>query len=170
MSCVYAQNPWQINQLYDAKTKSFYIPYEMWFSIPFQGNKEQPLPNINTKELKGPFTWYHPHLKKILNVYKKISAHNIELFTLYPRGIAKVYDQKSNTYFNNGLNFPAGYGWKSRTLTNITQEKWQDNKHTIQTLGLYIKKIEFKKDMLDNIEYSIYLNGVLENSYRYWAP
>lgn len=163
----FAANFWHKDNLYDKITLSYYIPYELWLQIPWDGEKKRNFNKVTSTEIQGSFNWYHPHLKKHLKVYKKTKNSQTELFTLYPKGIAKVFSQHYNTYFNNGLIFPAGHSWKIGKPYSFSEEIWVENKHYVRTIGIQIKEIDFKKNVLNYISYNYYINGKIYKTYTY---
>ena len=161
----YASSVWHKENLYDNATMSYYIPYELWLQVPWDGKKEKRFETLDSKNsIKGYFNWYHPYLKKQLKVYKKNDKEGASLYTFYPKGIAKVYDQYKEAYLNNGLNFPAGYGWKTNKIYTFSQEIWIKDKHYVRTLGLQIKQLQFVKDELESITVEYYVNGTAKES------
>lgn len=170
MGFVQAKTPWQITHLYDSTAKSFYIPHELWFKIPWQGKKTPPSPILKDQTIEGPFTWYHPYLKQQFNVYKKTSNYTTELFVIYSHGIAKVYDGQTETFYKNNVIFPSGKGWKINEPKTFTQEEWSQGKHKISYLELRIKVLKFEKDVLNYIKYDVLRNQKFEHTYIYDRP
>lgn len=164
---LFASEIWHKNNLYDKITLSYYIPHELWLGISWDGNKEQKFTAVKSQKIEGVFNWYHPYLKKHLKVYKKTVNNKNELYTLYPKGIAKVYSQKNSEYLNNGLSFPAGFGWKIGKVYNFSQESWIRDRHQLTVIGIEITKINFIDDFFDNLTYNYYINGKLYDTYTY---
>ena len=146
-------------------TMSYYIPYELWMQIPWDGNKKRHFHKIkNTQAVKGYFKWYHPHIKKHLKVYKQTLTSS-QLFTLYTKGITQVYDEKGDVYLNNGISFPAGFGWKPNKIYNFSQEIWINKKHYVRTTGIQITALNFdKNDILHSLSFNLYIDGQLKKT------
>lgn len=170
--CLYAQSPWHKSNLYNDKTLSYFIPLELWLGTNWDGSRAKNLHEVDkmletSQKLTGPFKWYHPYLKKTLNVYKRTSKNNVELFTFYPSGMIKVYDKKHKAYLNNAVTFPLGYGWKVGKLYRFSQEVWIKERHFMRELGINIQKIDFNKEELQSITYDYFIENKHVATYQY---
>lgn len=161
----HASNIWNKQNLYDPITMSYYIPYELWMGIPWDGKKKRTFHKIqNNKQVEGFFLWYHPYIKKHLKVYKQYN-NTVQLFTLSPKGITQVYDEKGEVYLNSGIHFPAGFAWKKDKLYNFSQEIWINNKHYIRTTGIQLKSFIFdEKDNFISLSFDFYIDGIFKKT------
>lgn len=169
---LYAQSPWHKSNLYNDKSISYFLPLELWLGVQWDGSRAKTLHEVDTmlktsQKLQGPFKWYHPYLKKTLQVYKRTSKNNVELFTFYPSGMIKVYDKKHDAYLNNGVTFPLGYGWKIGKLYRFSQEVWIKDKHYMRELGITIQNLDFEKETLKGIIYDYFIDKKHVAIYKY---
>lgn len=163
----FASSVWHKDNIYDDKTLSYYLPFELWLQIKWEGNKELQFHQTDTPDIKGTFKWYHPYLKKHLKVYKKRANKGEDLYTFYPKGVAKVYSQQNRAFFNNGIDVPAGFGWRTNTIYSFSQEVWSGVKHIVRIIGIEITEINFKDDFLESMRYNYYVNGTLKDTFTY---
>ncbi len=169
---LFANEPWHKTNLLNTKNMSYFIPFELWLGVKWDGKRAKKFHKVDSilqtsQKLQGPFSWYHPYLKKELQVYKTTSDNNVELFTFYPAGVIKVYDQKHDAYLNNGITFPLGYGWKIAKTYHFSQEVWIHNKHQVRKLGITIQKLIFEKEKLATLIYDYLIDGKKVATYTY---
>jgi hypothetical protein len=117
---------WNISSLYDCKTKTIFIPYQLWSGAKWDGNKDSSCIHkadstfyVNGKSgttIKGPEDWENPKTSEIIKIWKreKLNGSKQQYFTCNKKGIGRVYDsRKGGRYYDNGrCKFPAGYGWE----------------------------------------------------------
>ncbi len=172
IASLFANDAWNKNNLLNKKNMTYFIPFELWLGVKWDGKRAKTFHEVDTTlktslELKGPFSWYHPYLKKQLQVYKRTSQNNIELFTFYPAGVIKVYDKKHDAYLNNGITFPLGYGWKIGKPYYFSQEVWIRDKHQMRKLGITIQKLDFEKEKLTKLVYDYSIDEEKVATYTY---
>lgn len=181
-------SPWNINNLYNEKNKSFFIPYQLWTGAKWDGDKNKKCThqvdntfyvngNSPTK-ITGTTKWESPKTGKVYDIWKreKLNNHNNILkrkkskklkeqyFTCHEKGIGRVFDnRRGGRYSDVGkCKFPAGYGWK-------IGERQECLKTAIE-----ITQIDFdKENNLTGLEFKFWYqnrksgNLVLDHKYRY---
>ena len=170
---LFATEPWSKTNLYDSKTDSYYIPYELWTGSNWNGEKvmtfhKADLNFMNGKTIKGPVEFYHKKLDETIQVYERINDSKIQLFTFYEDGIARVYDNRKERFFDGGFKFPAGFGWKINELKETTQTEWKKDKERTRDLGIKIIDLKFDSNhILESMTYEFYVKGELDHTYTY---
>jgi len=130
-----ASNAWHFNNLYDASSGSFFIPYQLWSGAKWDGVKsvEKCMHKANTtwkftnprnKQSKGkissPVKFTHPSSGETLQTFEWKSKRGSQHLICHDRGLARIYDyrfEKAGFLDSPILNgteckFPAGFGWK----------------------------------------------------------
>lgn len=178
-------SPWHISNLYDCKTKSWFIPYELWSGVTYTGDKSkskhhqvntstqfsyrEDKPNkMRTVDIKGALPWINAETGEHYKIYKRTAYkkhyNKNEYFTFRPYGIGRVFDNKgyqygltkSERYFSgSNIKFPAGYAWKLNTP--VTKKGYVNGIERTTTVTL--KSIELTdKSELESITFDWLLN------------
>ena len=147
---------WHINNLYDCKSRSLFIPYQLWSGAKFNGDKSTACMHIvdrtfvvNDGEnvtITGPLKWSNPVSSNIETVWLRRTNNStkVQRFVCHAKGIGRVYDSRRKRYFRPGrCKFPAGFGWRINdpvicddTKIELTQVNWTQNSE--------LESIEFK--------------------------
>ena len=123
-------HPWSKAHLFDSKTKTYYIPYELWTGAPWNGVKEKKLHAVDrisksgNKTTKGPRQWTHPYLNnQTFNVYERVNTRTkkVQLFIMRDKGWGRVYDRRPK---KNRLNYIDG-GVKHAERGGDTHHAWK---------------------------------------------
>ena len=168
-----SSSPWNINNLYDCKTKSFFIPYQLWSGAEFDGDKKKSINHqVNKKTLTpygnkgklqplsiiGTRKWISPEDNIEYNIYirERSRKGKIQYFTANTMGIGRVYDNRDERYYTEPrMKFPAGHGWRL---------------HEQRSLGITdieIIDMTFNNNILVGITFKWWLNGNLDHIYHY---
>ena len=179
------KSPWYVGNLYDCKTNSFFIPYQLWSGAKYNGDKKNSINHavdINTHfqyredkpsktrtlSIKGSLPWINATTGEQLKIYKrtayKKNYNKNEYFTFRPYGIGRVFDNKGyqygltkqDRYFTGKhIKAPAGYGWKINEPKTV--KGYVDG--ISRTTTIVIKTMEFTdKNELDSITFDWLLN------------
>lgn len=179
-------HPWSKANLFDTKTKTYYIPYELWTGASWNGVKEKKLHKADwthkrgDRTIKGWRPWNHPKLNnQVFNVYHRFHnrRNKTQLFIMRDKGWGRVYDSRPEKdredYFDGGVKFPAGGGWKLGERFHSCQRRWRvgrKRRRPWRRLAVEIAKGGMKwgkNDILESLTYMYYINGELNNSYIY---
>jgi hypothetical protein len=159
---------WSIANLYNCKTRTMFIPYQLWSGEEWNGDKDAPcMHKANTSfyvngesgtTIKGPKQWTNPKTGNELEVWHrdKMSGRKQQYFTCNDKGIGRVYDsRKGGKYYKHGMcKFPAGYGWEI------------GNKRKCKHTKIEITKIDLDSDNnLDAIEFKWFYLSKKRNKY-----
>lgn len=186
--------PWSAYNLYDCKTNSWFIPYELWSGAEFSGDKqasknhqvnnstqfayrEDKPSKLRTVDIKGAVPWINIKTSENNNIYirteHKRDYKKIEYFTFNDIGIGRVFDNKgyqygltkSDRYFiGKHIKFPAGYGWK----LNEPRTLYGEVNGIERTTTINIKKLGFnKKTELEYIIFDWVLNTKVPEKIEY---
>ena len=175
-------SPWHINNLYDCKTKTWFIPYQLWSGAKYSGNKKE---SISHKVNGTKYVAYKNHngynrdieisgtIKKlneannivydayIKKFYKKgLNNYKTQYFVANHMGIGRIYDTRYGFYPIVGIKFPAGYGWELNKIREINSGE--------RKRGIIITNITLNSsNELDRITYKWFRNDILNYSYTY---
>lgn len=118
-------SPWNLKQLFDCNTQSYFIPYQIWTGGEWNGDKNAAcmhkadlyftVNNNSTTTIKGPHDWVNPNTGEHVQVWErsKTNGSKTQRFACHAKGIGRVYDSRGPRYYDVGrCKFPAGYGWK----------------------------------------------------------
>lgn len=176
---------WHIDNLYDCKTKSFFIPYQLWSGAKFDGNKETSINHqvdntsyaIHNKSSKlvpikilGTKKWINKITNEENNIYVRTTetkgVKKVQYFVANEMGIGRVYDDREGgRYFSGtGMKFPSGYGWKlgeRRTAFDI--ENGEDRTTEIEIVAMTFDD----KQELKDITFNWWTNGYFDRQYTY---
>ncbi len=177
-------HPWSKAHLFDSKTKTYYIPYELWTGAPWNGVKEKKLHAVDrisksgNKTTKGPRQWTHPYLNnQTFNVYERVNTRTkkVQLFIMRDKGWGRVYDRRPRknriNYSDGGVKWPAGGGWKPGERFHSCQRRWKEGpkkKQRWRRLSIEIPKggLEWDtNDVLESLVSMYYINGKLNYTY-----
>ena len=166
-------SPWSINNLYDCKTKSFFIPYQLWSGAKFDGDKKDSINHQVNKQTMTPYgnkgkfqqlsiigtkKWTNPEDDIEYDIYirERSRKGKIQYFTANTMGIGRVYDNREDRYYTKPrMKFPAGYGWRL---------------HEQRSLGatdIEIIDMSFSNNKLEGISFKWWINGSLDHIYHY---
>ena len=141
-------SPWHQRNLYDCKSNSLFIPYQLWSGADFNGDKSSHCMHkvkhtfvVNSDgekvTLSGPQDWFNPATSNIETVWLRHSqiSNKVQRFSCHTRGIGRVYDSRRERYFRPGrCKFPAGFGWRLNktvicddTKIELTRVNWSQN-------------------------------------------
>ena len=130
-----ASNPWHFNNLYDASSDSFFIPYQLWSGAKWDGVKlvEKCMHKVNTtwkytnarnKQTKGkitsPVKFTHPSSGNVFETFEWKSKRGSQNLICHEKGMARIYDFRfekaglldSPILDGTECKFPAGFGWQ----------------------------------------------------------
>jgi hypothetical protein len=113
-------SPWHVANLFDCKTGTFFIPYQLWAGARWDGNKAAacmhtvgrewditdhrtvPTDDGDTRDVvrpsrtfvKGPVRWTNPETGEVLNIWErhKSGGRKLQRFACHPKGIGRVTD------------------------------------------------------------------------------
>ena len=165
--------PWSKQNLYDPNTDAYYIPYELWTGAKWDGSKiksnhSADIRFMGNKAIKGPKSWVHPKLNMEYTVYERINGNKTQLFTFYDDGIGRVSDNRKNRYFNGGIKFPAGPGWKIGKKVTHVQDVWKKDKFYSRNTSILINSIKFNSDgNMTSLTYTYFVDGTPDHRYSY---
>ena len=147
-------SPWSIRNLYDCKTKSFFIPYQLWSGAKFYGNKGklQALSIIGTKK------WTNPEDDIEYDIYIRDRSRKgkIQYFIANTMGIGRVYDNRDERYYAEArMKFPAGYSWRL------------NEQRSLGVTDIKIIDMTFSDNNLEGITFKWWVNGSLDHIYHY---
>jgi len=179
-------HPWSKANLFDSKMKTYYIPYELWTGTQWNGVKEKKLFTVNwisengVKTIKGPRPWTHPKLNnQVFKIYHRFHKrqNKTQLFIMRDKGWGRVYDSRPKKnredYFDGGIKFPAGGGWKPGEKFHSCQRRWREGRkkqRPWRRLSIEIPLDGLKwgtNDVLESLTYMYYINGELNYTYIY---
>lgn len=120
------ESPWDIKSLYNCKTKTLFVPYQLWTGMKWNGDQGSSCMHeadstfyVNGKSgtrIKGPEEWRNPKTLDSLKVWKreKLDGSKKQYFACNNKGIGRVYDsrKKGRNYDFGRCKFPAGHGWE----------------------------------------------------------
>ncbi|MCB0307810.1 MAG: hypothetical protein KDD48_00445 [Bdellovibrionales bacterium] len=174
---------WKKSDLFDATSKSFFIPYEIWTGEPWNKIKEIPKGKIDKviksygkqgSRISGPFHWTHPILKKTFHVYKRerLNSAKEQLFVFNKQGIGRVLDRrpKRKDRYYDGLNikFPAGFGWKIGVAKRIDFYQWIGTEKRQRSHEVIVANLKFDRcDKLVRLVSHFLINGRLDHVYNF---
>ena len=91
------------------------------------------------------------------------------------RGFGRIYEQRRHfreRYFENGIKFPAGPGWKINQTVDFEQKRYDYRRGaqwrcTERTISIKVTAIDFSnKGLLKSMTYDYFIDGDLNNTYR----
>jgi hypothetical protein len=179
------KSAWYIGNLYDCKTNSFFIPYQLWSGAKYDGNKanskKHQVDNISYSTynssgklrpilITGTTKFTNEETGEVNNIYKRVVEskrfRKVQYFIASDMGIGRVYDnRKGGRYFSgSGIKFPAGYGWS----LNKKRKAYDTINGNERITEIEINKMEFTKDKeLKSITFKWWVNGRLDRMYEY---
>lgn len=169
---------WHMDNLYDCKNGTWFIPYQLWTGAKFDGNKatsknheaDNYSRKINGKsvEIKGVKEYTNKITGKTNLIYIRNNGGKIQYFTSNDMGIGRVFDsrQGGQEYSGTGIKFPAGYGWKLNTPRTAT-----DIRDGVErTTKIELTNMSFSEEgNLLSITFKWWSNGILDHKYTYTA-
>lgn len=188
-SQVKSDKPWHISNLYDCKTNSFFIPYELWSGAKYTGDKtDSKNHQVNRQSetshygksgrlsysdlsISGTTKWTSDEYNKDFDIYTRDSDGKIQYFIANDMGIGRVYDDRGNGRYFNGTNikFPAGYGWRLNEARSSSYEVVKNGRTKYRNTTIKIINMKFNdKDELHGITFEWYPKDVeLDHIYTY---
>lgn len=186
---VKSDNPWHISNLYDCKTQSFFIPYELWSGAEYKGDKTNSKNHQVNKQTEtahygksgrlsyadlsiiGTTKWKSDEYNKEFDIYTRERDDKVQHFVANDMGIGRVYDDRGNGRYFNGTNikFPAGYGWRLNEARSSSYEVVKNGRTKYRDTTIKIINIKFTPN---NKFYSITFewypkSGELDHIYTY---
>jgi hypothetical protein len=142
-----SSSPWNISNLYDKDTNSFFIPYQLWSGASWDGNKKASCMHKadntftasggSATNIKGPVEWQE---YQVWN-RAKLNGSKEQYFTCHDKGIGRVYDSRKDKSYEEGrCKFPAGFNWKIGELRECTDTAIKitnisfDDKHNLSSI------------------------------------
>ena len=130
-----ASNPWHFNNLYDASSDSFFIPYHLWSGAKWDGVKsvEKCMHKANTTwtyfnprntkskgKIISPVKYPHPSSGEVFQTFEWKGRKGSQNYICHSKGLARIYDHRFkkagllDSPILNGTEckFPAGFGWQ----------------------------------------------------------
>ena len=130
-----ASNPWHFNNLYDASSNSFFIPYHLWSGAKWDGVKsvEKCMHKANTTwtyfnprntkskgKIISPVKYPHPSSGEVFQTFEWKGRKGSQNYICHSKGLARIYDHRFkkagllDSPILNGTEckFPAGFGWQ----------------------------------------------------------
>jgi len=130
-----ASNPWYFNNLYDASSDSFFIPYHLWSGAKWDGVKsvEKCMHKANTTwtyfnprntkskgKIISPVKYPHPSSGEVFQTFEWKGRKGSQNYICHSKGLARIYDHRFkkagllDSPILNGTEckFPAGFGWQ----------------------------------------------------------
>ena len=110
-----ASNPWHFNNLYDASSDSFFVPYHLWSGAKWDGvksvekcthkaNTTWKYTNARNKQTKGkiasPVKFTHPSSGKVFQTFEWKSKRGSQNLICHAKGMARIYDFRFEKYQN----------------------------------------------------------------------
>jgi hypothetical protein len=102
---------------YDARTKTRFIPVELWTGAAWDGQRSLRLRPADLvfgsrgdKRIVGPIAWKRPGTQQALQVYERRSGSKKQLFALSSRGdgLGRVFDSRYGRDCVDEVKFPLG--------------------------------------------------------------
>ena len=130
-----ASNPYHFNNLYDASSDSFFIPYQLWSGAKWDGVKsvEKCMHKANTTwtyfnprntkskgKIISPVKYPHPSSGEVFQTFEWKGRKGSQNYICHSKGLARIYDHRFkkagllDSPILNGTEckFPAGFGWQ----------------------------------------------------------
>ena len=130
-----ASNSWHFNNLYDASSGSFFIPYQLWSGAKWDGVKSvekcmhkanitwkyfNPRNNKSKGKITSPVDFTHPSSGRDLQTFQWKSKRGSQNLICHEKGLARIYDFRfekaglldSPILDGTECKFPAGFGWQ----------------------------------------------------------
>ena len=164
-------SPWHISNIYNCENKSFFIPYQLWTGMDWDGDKNASCEHesnssiyVNGKSgttIKGMTDFKDPNTGIKAKIWKreKMNGSKQQYFTCNENGIGRIYDKRGNKerYFDLGrCKFPAGYNWKIEEMRECV-----DNSIEITNITFYDNK------NLHSIEFKWFTKKTYDHKYKY---
>jgi len=183
-------SPWHISNLYDCKTKSFFIPYQLWSGAKYDGDKNNSKNHQVNKQtttshygksgrlsysdlsISGTIKWISSKYNKEFDIYIRKRSNKIQYFVSNDMGIGRVYDSRGKKRYFSGTNikFPAGYGWNLNESRTTSYKVIKDGKTRYRDTTIEITDMKFNtKNELDTITFEWYKDENLDHIYTYKA-
>jgi len=184
-----SNKPWHISNLYDCKTQSFFIPYELWSGAEYKGYKANSINHQVSKQtqtahygksgrlsysnlsITGTTKWTNDGDNKFFDIYTRDSDGKIQYFIANDMGIGRVYDDRGNGRYFSGTNikFPAGYGWELNEARSSSYEVVKNGRTKYRNTTIKIINMKFtNKNELHRITFEWYpKDGELDHIYTY---
>lgn len=186
---VKSNSAWHISNLYDCKTQSFFIPYELWSGAEYKGDKVSSKKHQVDRQsetshygksgrlsysdlsILGTTKWISDEYNKEFDIYTRDSDGKIQYFITNDMGIGRVYDDRgSGRYFSgSNIKFPAGYGWRLNEARSSGYEVVKNGRTKYRNTTIKIINIKLTDtNELDSITFEWYpKDGELDRIYTY---
>lgn len=164
-------SPWHISNVYNCENKSFFIPYQLWTGMDWNGDKNVSCEHDADSSLyvngtsgttiKGmtKFEDLKTGIKAKIWKREKMDGSKQQYFTCNENGIGRIYDKRGSKerYFDLGrCKFPAGYNWKIG-----------EKRECVDT-SIEITNMAFDDDKnLYSIEFKWFSNDTYDHKYKY---
>jgi hypothetical protein len=156
-----SNSPWNIRNLYDCKTSTLYIPYQLWTGAKWDGSKDGPCMHAAGPLIRGPVAWRNPETGATEVVWSRAKADgsNAQYFACHEKGIGQVYDSRERRLHAKGeCNFPAGYGWGLSV-------KRECGETAVEITAITLNR----RNELESIEFNTWDGATPDHLYRYAA-
>ena len=156
-----SDSPWSIKNLYDCKTSTLYIPYQLWTGAKWDGSKDGPCMHAAGRAIQGPTAWRNPKSGATETVWSraKPDGSSPQYFSCHDKGIGQVYDSRGERIFAEGeCHFPAGYGWGLSV-------KRECGETAVEITAITLNR----RNELESIEFNTWDGARPDHLYRYAA-
>ena len=160
---------WGKNNLYNCKTRTLFISYQLWTGMAWDGDKKRScmhkadsnflVDQDSETTIVGPKTWnnYKTGIQEQFWLRNKADGTKTQYFTCHEKGIGRVYDSRRPKYYVSGrCKFPAGYGWEIAKRRHC------------KTTSIQITELAFDLEgVLQHIEFKWWYGNIFDHQYRY---